>query len=216
MCIISFYKKENEFILTHNRDEEIGRQTSYEIVKQTMFDKTYYSPIDKRANGTWIFYSDEYVACILNGGETKPFFLKEKYKQSRGIILLHLLKYDCVSAFIKNENFKEIAPFTIFIFERITKNTYLLHWNEKDLIIKDMTNKDIVTWCSSTIYSDKSRNRIANIFNKNNNLNPNHIQSLHYKMKMERGDLFDDLATTSISQIIMNNLRIDMKSCQLF
>ena len=216
MCIISFYKKENEFILTHNRDEEIGRQTSYEIVKQTMFDKTYYSPIDKRANGTWIFYSDEYVACILNGGESKPFFLKNRYKESRGIILLHLLKYNSVLEFTKNENFKEIAPFTIFIFERITKNTYLLHWNEKDLIIKDMTNKDIVTWCSSTIYSDKSRNRIANIFNKNNNLNPNHIQSLHYKMKMERGDLFDDLATTSISQIIMNNLRIDMKSCQLF
>ena len=100
MCIISFYRNEDEFVLTHNRDEEINRSSSKEIVEQKRFDKTYFSPVDERANGTWIFYSEQYVACILNGGIEKPTLFKEKYRESRGIILLDLLKYNSVNEFI--------------------------------------------------------------------------------------------------------------------
>ena len=64
---------------------------------------------------------------------------------------------------------KKLLHLLYLFLKESQKNTYLLHWNEKDLIIKDMTSKDIVTWCSSTIYSEKNRNRIATVFNKNNN-----------------------------------------------
>ena len=37
MCIISFYRNEDEFVLTHNRDEEINRSSSKEIVEQKRF-----------------------------------------------------------------------------------------------------------------------------------------------------------------------------------
>ena len=39
---------------------------------------------------------------------------------------------------------------------------------------------------------------------------------LHDQLKMNRGDLYDFLATTSISQIIAKDSEIDMKYCQFF
>ena len=55
MCIVSFYRKKDEFVLTHNRDEEINRVSSNQIIESERFGKNFFSPIDERANGTWIF-----------------------------------------------------------------------------------------------------------------------------------------------------------------
>jgi hypothetical protein len=216
MCIVSFYRKNDEFVLTHNRDEQINRTSSNQILERVYEGKTFFSPVDERAKGTWIFYSDQYIACILNGGFEKPIDLKESYKKSRGIILLDLLRYDSVNEFIETENLSDIAPFTIFVFERVNKNAYLLYWNEKDLTVEDVSREEIVTWCSSTLYSPTRRGEIDKEFKLNKDLNPDEIMTLHDQLKMNKGDLFDFLATTSISQIIMNNSEIDMKYCQLF
>lgn len=216
MCIVSFYRKKDEFVLTHNRDEEINRVSSNQIIESERFGKNFFSPIDERANGTWIFYSEQYIACILNGGIEKPIHFKEKYRESRGIILLDLLKYNAVSEFVESENLADVAPFTIFVFERTTKNAYLLYWNEQDLLVKDVSNQEIVTWCSSTLYSSDRRETINQLFNQNTALNNDEIIQLHDQLKMNRGDLYDFLATTSISQIIAKDSEIDMKYCQLF
>lgn len=216
MCIVSFYRKKDEFVLTHNRDEEINRVSSNQIIESERFGKNFFSPIDERANGTWIFYSEQYIACILNGGIEKPIHFKEKYRESRGIILLDLLKYNAVSEFVESENLADVAPFTIFVFERTTKNAYLLYWNEQDLLVKDVSNQEIVTWCSSTLYSSDRRETINQLFNQNTALNNDEIIQLHDQLKMNRGDLYDFLATTSISQIIVKDSEIDMKYCQFF
>ena len=216
MCIVSFYRKKDKFVLTHNRDEEINRVSSNQIIESERFGKNFFSPIDERANGTWIFYSEQYIACILNGGIEKPIHFKEKYRESRGIILLDLLKYNAVSEFVESENLADVAPFTIFVFERTTKNAYLLYWNEQDLLVKDVSNQEIVTWCSSTLYSSDRRETINQLFNQNTALNNDEIIQLHDQLKMNRGDLYDFLATTSISQIIAKDSEIDMKYCQFF
>ena len=216
MCIVSFYRKKDEFVLTHNRDEEINRVSSNQIIESERFGKNFFSPIDERANGTWIFYSEQYIACILNGGIEKPIHFKEKYRESRGIILLDLLKYNAVSEFVESENLADVAPFTIFVFVRTTKNAYLLYWNEQDLLVKDVSNQEIVTWCSSTLYSSDRRETINQLFNQNTALNNDEIIQLHDQLKMNRGDLYDFLATTSISQIIAKDSEIDMKYCQFF
>ena len=216
MCIISFYRKNDQFILTHNRDEEINRNSSKEIIEQKRFNKTYFSPVDERAKGTWIFYSEEFIACILNGGEEKPIHFKEHYKESRGIILLDILKYNSVKEYIETENLSDIAPFTIFVFERKNKNAYLLYWNENELKIDDVSNQEIVTWCSSTLYSPSRRREVDEIFKSNKDLETTQILELHDVLKMNKGDIYDFLATTSISQIIANHSKIDMKYCQLF
>lgn len=216
MCIVSFYRKNDEFVLTHNRDEEINRDSSKEIIEQKRFDKTYFSPVDERAKGTWIFYSEDFIACILNGGEEKPTHFKTSYKESRGIILLDLLKYNSVKEYIETENLTDIAPFTIFVFERKNKNAYLLYWNENELKVDDVSNQEVVTWCSSTLYSPLRRAEIDAIFKLNNDLETTQIFELHNQLKMNKGDIHYFLATTSISQIIANHSEIDMKYCQLF
>ena len=120
MCIISFYKQGDQVVLTHNRDEQISRLASLAIEERKWNDKPFYAPIDQSKNGTWIFYSEQYIACILNGGKDKPIHLKSSYEKSRGIVLLDLLKYDSVTDFVKNESLIGIAPFTIFVFERFS------------------------------------------------------------------------------------------------
>ena len=216
MCIVSFYRKDDQFVLTHNRDEEINRISSNEIMEQTRFGKTYFSPVDQRAKGTWIFHSDEYIGCILNGGEQKPLAFKPQYKESRGIILLNLLHYPSVKEFIKLEDLSNIAPFTLFVFEKRNKNAYLLFWNENELKIVDVTAQEIVTWCSSTLYSPNRRIEIDEIFQQNHDLTVKEIFQLHQQLKMEKGEVSEGIATTSISQIRMDNSKTDMKYCQLF
>ncbi len=91
-----------------------------------------------------------------------------------------------------------------------------MYWNEQDLLVKDVSDQEIVTWCSSTLYSSDRREEINQIFNQNIALNNDEIIQLHDQLKMNKGDLYDFLATTSISQIIAKDSEIDMKYCQLF
>lgn len=213
MCIISFYKQNDQIILTHNRDEQISRIASLEIEKKKWNNKVFYAPIDQEKNGTWIFYSDEYIACILNGGKEKPISLKEMYVKSRGIVLLDLMKYASVKDYILNESFNNIAPFTIFVHERLSNKTYLLFWNEKEIEINDLSSTNFVFRASSTLYSFERMLELENIFHKFNKTSPEAIFDLHKSIMMKDGEVEKGKATTSITQISVNSSGINMKYC---
>jgi hypothetical protein len=213
MCIISFYKQNDKIILTHNRDEKISRTASLEVEERKWNDKTFFSPVDKAKNGTWIFYSEQYIACILNGGREKPKGFKTKYKKSRGIILLNLMKYDSVQDYLKSESFEDIAPFTIFVFERVSKKTFLLFWDEKKLEIKDLTDNEFVFRASSTLYSLERIHDLENIFHKFNKPSSKAILDIHQSIVMKDGDVEKGKATTSITQIIADSSSVSMKYC---
>ena len=213
MCIISFYKQNDKIILTHNRDEKISRTASLEVEERKWNDKTFFSPVDKAKNGTWIFYSEQYIACILNGGREKPKGFKTKYKKSRGIILLNLMKYDSVQDYLKSESFEDIAPFTIFVFERVSKKTFLLFWDEKKLEIKDLTDNEFVFRASSTLYSLERMHDLENIFHKFNKPSSKAILDIHQSIVMKDGDVEKGKATTSITQIIADSSSVSMKYC---
>ena len=92
MCIVSIFSDgEGNFILTQNRDESIFRPTSDEIITREKFHQNFTGPVDLVYGGTWIFYSDQMVCCILNGGYLKHSH-RPPYRLSRGLILLETLK----------------------------------------------------------------------------------------------------------------------------
>ncbi len=215
MCIISFYKTNNKIILTHNRDEKISRIASLKIEERKWHNKIFYSPVDHLKNGTWIFYSEQYIACILNGGKEKPLALKNEYKKSRGIVLLDLMKYDSVHEYIDSESFEDIAPFTLFVHEIKSKKTFLLFWNEIKLEINDLTDVNFVFRASSTLYSPKRMHELENIFHKFNNPSSQAIFDLHQSIAMKDGDVEKGKATTSITQIIADASSTKMKYCPI-
>ena len=216
MCIVSFYRQNNQVLLTHNRDEAIDRIASLEVEQHLWNGKTYFAPIDEQKKGTWIFYSEEYIACILNGGKTKPIQLKSEYKKSRGLILLSLLDYDNVEEFVTNESFDEIAPFTIFVYERKFKKSFLLFWDENNLEVNDLRHKNFIFRASSTLYSLEKMTELENIFPTFNTISPKEIFEIHNRIKMNDGDVATGKATTSITQIFENDSEIEMKYCPIF
>ena len=215
MCIISFYKQNDEVILTHNRDEVITREASLEVEERVWNNKRYFAPIDQLKQGTWIFYSEDYIACILNGGKDKPISLQPSYQKSRGIVLLNMIQYNSVKDFVENEDLIRIAPFTIFVFERKSNKTYLLFWNEKELELNDLSNSNFVFRASSTLYSFEKMRDLEKKFPTFNTITPEEIFILHQAIKMKDGDIAKDKATTSITQIVANDLEISMKYCPI-
>ena len=202
-------------MLTHNRDEVMTRQASLEIEQRSWNNKNYFAPIDQLKQGTWIFYSEDYIACILNGGKEKPLTLQPSYHKSRGIVLLDLLLYNSVQAFAENENLNGIAPFTMFVFERKTNKSYLLFWNENELELNDLSDSNFIFRASSTLYSFDKMKDLEKKFPTFNNITPEEIFNLHSVIKMNAGDIAKDKATTSITQIVANGLEINMKYCPI-
>lgn len=215
MCIVSFYKVNNQVLLTHNRDESIHRPSSSVVEERIFGNQSYFSPVDQEKQGTWIFYSSQYVACILNGGKTKPAALKNEYKKSRGIVLLELLNYKSVEEFVQNQDLKGIAPFTIVVYDRKNEKTFLLFWDENTLEINDLTNQDFVFRASSTLYSLDKMIELEKKFPTFNTIRVDEIFKLHESVKMKDGDVEDGKATTSITQIFVEQELIRMKYCPL-
>ena len=93
MCIISVFTKENgDFMITQNRDESYLRPTSSKIQQNEIYNKTYFGPVDKISGGTWVFYSHQFIGCVLNGEYKKHAHLPP-YRMSRGLLILEILKY---------------------------------------------------------------------------------------------------------------------------
>ncbi|WP_322970895.1 NRDE family protein [Faecalibacter sp. LW9] len=216
MCIISFYKQNDEIVLTHNRDEAIDRVASLEVETREWNGKKFSAPIDQKKNGTWIFYSEEFIACILNGGKVKPMNLKSTYRKSRGIVLLELMNYDSVKEYAENENLKDIAPFTIFVFERKSTKIYLLFWDGISLEMNDLSSDSFVFRASSTLYSEINMRDIEKKFCTFNITSPEALFEIHQTIKIKDGDVESGKATTSITQIFANSSEISMKYCPFF
>ncbi len=68
MCTVTFIgSKENEFILTSNRDEKILRETERPSIYRINSREVAF-PKDKLAGGTWIAMGGSgVVCCLLNG-----------------------------------------------------------------------------------------------------------------------------------------------------
>lgn len=216
MCIISFYRDREQLILTHNRDEEIKRVASTGIEERTMFGKNFSAPIDQRANGTWIFSSETFLACALNGGRGATVHKSGNYRLSRGIVLLHLLKYDSVEDFIKSENLADIAPFTFFVYDRLAARSYKLFWDEVELTVKDYGTVNFVSHSSTTLYTSEQAAYNTEQLKSGEEWTAEQVLKKHYDLKMEDGQVVAGLATTSITQIIVKDQDRKMKYCQLY
>lgn len=158
MCTVTFLPlKNNDFILTSNRDETPLRETippkKYE---ENGIEMVY--PRDKLAGGTWIgTSSNNRLICVLNGAFTKHK-RKSSYKKSRGIIAKDILKATNFKAYIENLNLEKIEPFTIVIIDWNNNNLNLfeLIWDENQKHFNKLKNTPKI-WSSVTLYTEESK-----------------------------------------------------------
>ena len=215
MCIVSIFSdKAGNFILTQNRDESIFRPTSDEIRTREIFHQNYTGPLDLVSGGTWIFYSDLVVCCILNGGYIKHSH-RPHYRLSRGLVILEVLKYPDFEKFSDEIDLDEIEPFTMIMLQRISGEKKILVWDGIQKYKEDVSHTNLIVRSSSTLYTESEKRMHEAVFENLNKKDPESIFKLQKELRMKKNEKFPTVQTTSISQIIQQNSKIDLKFCPI-
>lgn len=148
MCTVTYIpQKENNYILTSNRDETPKRQPNG-IFQNT--EKGLIYPKEPSKGGTWISASkDNQLLCLLNGA-----FVKHKhrppYRRSRGLLVLDFFDYNSADDFFQNYELKDIEPFTLIVYEK--GKLFELRWDETKKHLKELDPQQAYIWSSSTLY----------------------------------------------------------------
>jgi len=218
MCTVTFLPlKNNNFILTSNRDEQKTRETIFpEIYTENETDLLF--PKDKIAGGTWIGVSSKKrLVCVLNGG-FKKHIRKSNYAKSRGVIAKELLKASSAKDYISNLNLENVEPFTMVIVDwnAVQLHLYELIWDEKRKHFTQLEQHPKI-WSSSTLYSEKSkitRKKWFENWQKDKNFSTDNILKFHHS---EIGDKTQSvlmkrtyIETVSITSVKKENEQIEM------
>jgi hypothetical protein len=215
MCILSIYSKPNgDFILTQNRDESYLRPTSDEILTREFEGQKFTGPIDLVSNGTWMYYTDDYAVCILNG-EYKKHSHQPPYRKSRGLILLDFLQYTSVEEFVNEIDLEGIEPFTMVMVHRKSPERKILVWDEKEKFLEDHSDKVLIVRSSSTLYDSSEKEFHLNEFENLELVNSTEIFQKHDELKMHPNQKYPTVQTTSITQIIQAKNEIELKFCPI-
>ncbi len=219
MCTVTLIPiRENDFILTSNRDEVVNRKTLppefYQVNKTRML-----FPKDAVAGGTWIGVSDKNtMICLLNGG----FEIHERlvsYRQSRGVVVKDLLEADDLENAIDAYDFRGVEPFTI-IAANWSSDLLLFEfvWDGQQKHLRAL-EKETHIWSSSTLYTKEMKNLREDwfeVFENQNALTPDSMLGFHKNTGI--GDKDVDLQidrsflkTISITQIVKKEEELSMR-----
>lgn len=127
MCTVTIIIRENQTVITMNRDERIDRPA--ETAPQCWQDSNITAPMDGLAYGTWIGMNEAGAwACLLNSyddynGPTK--------KRSRGLLIPDILKQKNVKHPIDFVDLQSYAPFRFLVGNR--EEIFHYYWNGREL-----------------------------------------------------------------------------------
>lgn len=217
MCTVTLNYREDVFILTSNRDEEIARGTL--PPRQYVEDQVrLLYPRDQEAGGTWIGVSDRNrVICLLNGG-FEPHKRQPPYRKSRGLVVKDLLKAPDLTQAALRYDYEDIEPFTCVIVDcpEIEIYSYELVWDGVNRHFKKLERGSNI-WSSSLLYSQevrRDREERFRRFRSNMDLTAENLLNFHASKGSEKGEgLIIDrgfLKTRSITQVLHHNGKLTM------
>jgi len=216
MCTVSYIPSTSGFILTSNRDERKNRKTSTSVVSEIIHNEKVNFPKDLEAGGTWISSSQRKSLCLLNGA-FEPHIRKEKYRKSRGLVLLDTYQYENTLDFISKYDFSNIEPFTLIIVTHDTKVILeKIIWDEHQIHYENLNPNEPHLWCSVPLYGPlelATRKKIFERFvSKKTQLTKDDIMLFHSNTNSEETMLYDngDKATVSITQISHENTETNL------
>lgn len=209
MCIVSILRDQDQFILTHNRDEDIARITSKTLITDYFHEKEATFPRDELSGGTWILTSDLWSTAILNGAIHKHK-RNPPYRHSRGKFPFMLLAFEDLDEYVQSLNLNQIEAFTQIIFNHSTRDLHILYWDEKEIILKN-PKEDLVVLSSTPLYSKQEKQEHKDAISALKNPNADDLARLHKKLSWQHNPEIPMLKTTSQVQIISDYKNKRMK-----
>ncbi|MBL4773476.1 MAG: NRDE family protein [Alcanivoracaceae bacterium] len=224
MCTLSIFRQPTQTIITMNRDEARNRYEA-NIIKQVNNNTIqFFYPIDQLSTGTWFGFNNYGIVLALLNGYHQPHTDNAK---SRGCIIPSLLKFDNLRQIeqkidiLLQHNFN---PFDLVYTD--TTRVIKFNWNGTNLLKDELSlqytsNPQAYMFSSSSVDTQNILSKRADIFSafRSNNAayldNPEYILSnLH--LQQDNSDSSGSILmsrfethTKSISQIVMNNKKLD-------
>ena len=215
MCIVSIYSEPSgDFILTQNRDESVLRPSTETIETREVYGEKFTGPVDLVSNGTWIYYSQQYVCCILNGAYKKHSH-RPPYRKSRGLVILDLLQFKSIQSFIDTIDLEGIEPFSMIMIDRNSREKKILVWDEIQKHTEDLSGESLIVRSSTPLYTEEEKATHKKAFQNLLEKTPKSIFQLQDQIKMLENNKFPTVQSTSITQIITAGKDINLKFCPI-
>ena len=217
MCTVSFVSVPNGFVITSNRDEKIYRATIAPQIYDEGNCKLLY-PKDEIAGGTWIVARNDGACIVLLNGAFVSHQKQEKYKKSRGQILLEIIQNKFPLLYFLEMDMDGIEPFTLIIFQHKTLTEVKWDGLEKQQFEKSIKQPHI--WSSATLYNRKQKlirkQWFIEFCRYNNPLTIDKIRLFHTKTQASNNEYGlvinreDETKTVSITQLLIKNVSLEM------
>ncbi|TAG07044.1 MAG: hypothetical protein EAZ44_00995 [Cytophagia bacterium] len=213
MCTVSIFIKNNEVIITSNRDEQASRPLALAPKKENYNNKNILFPKDQKGGGTWFATDETGNVVVLLNGAFEQYIPEKIYRKSRGLIVMEIISHKNPIAFVEEIDLENIAPFTIIIWTN-TQKLYEFIWDGLKKLIQILSKEKAHIYSSVTLYDEKARTLrkewFESFIQKNKNLTPDLIRNFHTytnKNDKENGLIInrdEKVKTYSVTQVIVN------------
>jgi hypothetical protein len=151
MCTVTYVPVKGGFYLTTNRDEKINRTGVTWPVKKEFEGYQLLYPQDLKGRGTWIAADNRNNSVCLINGAFLPHVSKEKYRKSRGLVVLDFFSFKKIRDFIELYNLTDIEQFTLVIIW--AGELFEFRWDGETKHIINFPIEKPRIWSSVTLYS---------------------------------------------------------------
>lgn len=204
MCTVSFYRNEQQVIITSNRDEHIDRPLAIFPKKYIINNKSFFYPKDPKAGGTWFVVTKKGSVFVLLNGANEKHIVKSNYRKSRGTILLELV---ATNDFLKSWeiiDLEGIEPFTIIGFTK--QNFSQMRWDGISKSLESLDNSKARIWSSATLYSQDIIKKREIWFSNFLNEKLGAKDLIHFHTKTEIDNLENGLMIDRNKKMLTKNL----------
>lgn len=215
MCTVSFVPTLSGVIITSNRDENKLRSALPPIIVKSGNNTLVY-PKDPKSSGTWIAIKNTGEAAVLLNGAFENHNKKSNYINSRGKIILEILKSENPSNAFDELRLADIENFTLILYLINKLITY--RWDGVNKHQEKLDIKKPHIWSSATLYTKQisiEREKWFSTWLKNEQqINQETIINFHKtagKDDKENGLVIkrsNNIETVSITSIFVNSEKI--------
>lgn len=217
MCTVTFIPQPGRVIITSNRDEKTARPAAFSPAEAIINGKKVLFPKDAKAGGTWFVAAENGTVAVLLNGAFVPHIPKEKYRKSRGLVLLDIVTDIDPAEALAAYDLTDIEPFTVLLF--ISSKLREMRWDGAQRYIKEIPADEPHIYSSVTLYPREviaqREDWFTEFMKSSRNIEPDQVRRFH--ATAGHGDNINGLVmnrnnitkTFSITQAVVGNAEID-------
>jgi Transport and Golgi organisation 2 len=218
MCTVSYIPTNNGYVLTSNRDEHFSRPHAELPNKKQYQEEGIWYPKDGGAGGSWIALKQDGNSAVLLNGAFEKHIKEAKYRKSRGLIFLSIIKQDNLLHGFTTEKLDGIEPFTLIV--KNAKGLFECNWDGKNKHLQEKDRSLAHIWSSCTLYNQEVRLKRGSYFS--NWFINNSIPSVAQIVEMHQSSPFPNNAenfmmqrSDGISTVSITCIKVDSEQSEI-